>query len=240
MAEIRASTVRQRREEVHATLRCAISFLNLVEERKDCEELKPKPERKIDFRGTRKKRKQSEWCATANKYQVNKKGEAKTHRMEWCAAANQHHCMRCGRSSNKINIPGTCDGPRWLDSDSNHKLKRWRNKHLGGHDMERRVDRHGEAVVWCRKCSGYGRCRLGPKLMNPCKPDKLDTKEHKKHVEHNLELEEGGVPDNRERVNKLKERKCHGKACNIFEGRICEVVGFMALCLKKRRLDQRI
>ena len=48
--------------------------------------------------------------------------------------------------------------------------------HLGGHDMVRRVD-SGEASIWCRKCSGYVRQRMGPKLMNCCKPEKMDTKE---------------------------------------------------------------
>ena len=52
----------------------------------------------------------------------------------------RNRCMRCGRSS-----PG----------DSKHKLKSWVNKHLGRHDMVRTVDRHGEAVIWCRKCSCY-------------------------------------------------------------------------------------
>ena len=41
----------------------------------------------------------------------------------------------------------------------------------------RRVDRHGEASIWCRKCSSYARQRMRPKLMNCCKPEKVDTKE---------------------------------------------------------------
>ena len=44
--------------------------------------------------------------------------------------------------------------------------------------MVRRVDPNGEAQVWCRKCSGYGRCRLEPTLMIRCRPAKIDTKEH--------------------------------------------------------------
>ena len=37
---------------------------------------------------------------------------------------------------------------------------------FGGHDMVRIVDRHGEALIWCRKCTGHARRRMGPKLMN--------------------------------------------------------------------------
>ena len=42
MAEARAKTVQQEREEVYAALQYAASFYCLVEERRDCEELKPK------------------------------------------------------------------------------------------------------------------------------------------------------------------------------------------------------
>ena len=52
-------------------------------------------------------------------------------------------------------------GPRVMDKDFNPKLKRWREAHLGEHDTVRRVDPNGEALVWCRKCSGCARCRLG-------------------------------------------------------------------------------
>ena len=43
MAEARAETVQQEREEIYAALQYAASFHCLVEEWKDCEELKPKP-----------------------------------------------------------------------------------------------------------------------------------------------------------------------------------------------------
>ena len=50
-----------------------------------------------------------------------------------------------------MNMPGTSEGPRWLEKDSNHKLKRWGMARLGGHGMVRRVDPNGEALVWCRE-----------------------------------------------------------------------------------------
>ena len=37
---------------------------------------------------------------------------------------------------------------------------------LGEHGMVIMVDPDGGASVWCRKCSGYALCRLGPNLMN--------------------------------------------------------------------------
>ena len=44
--------------------------------------------------------------------------------------------------------------------------------------MMRRVDRQGEVLIWCRKCSGYARQTMGPKLMSCCKPENLETKEY--------------------------------------------------------------
>ena len=43
VAEARAKTMQQEREEVYADLQCAASFHCLVEDWKDCEELSPKP-----------------------------------------------------------------------------------------------------------------------------------------------------------------------------------------------------
>ena len=146
-----------------------------MEEWRDCEELKPKPKEK--------------WT------HVDKKGEGKKHRTEWSAAANKYNCMRCGRSSNNVNMKGTCEGPKWLGKDSNHKFKRWGKAHLGGHFMLRRVDRHGEALIWCRKSSGDARCRLGPKLMSRCRPEKMDTRGYGKMLKRIVKLEEGRVPD---------------------------------------------
>ena len=80
MAEMRAKTVQQKREEVYAA-----SFHCLVEEWKDCEELKPKPKEKIIF--------------------VDKKSEETKHRTEWCVEANKYRCVRCGRSSKYMKMP---------------------------------------------------------------------------------------------------------------------------------------
>ena len=49
MAEAIAETMQQEREEVCAALQCAASFHCLVEQWKDCEELRPKPKEKLVF-----------------------------------------------------------------------------------------------------------------------------------------------------------------------------------------------
>ena len=64
LAQVRAIAIQQEREEVYAALQYAASFHCLVEEWKDCEELRPKPP-KVGL--------------------GNKKGEAKKHRTEWCS-----------------------------------------------------------------------------------------------------------------------------------------------------------
>ena len=48
-------------------------------------------------------------------------------------------------------------------------VKAHRSSWRSSHDMVRRVDPHGEAFVWCRKCSGYVRCRLGATLRKRCR-----------------------------------------------------------------------
>ena len=71
-------------------------------------------------------------------------------------------------------MSGKCEGPQWLGKDFNHTFGKMGKAQLGGYDMVRRV---GEALVWCRKCSGCPRCRLGPKLMYRCRAEKKDSKE---------------------------------------------------------------
>ena len=68
MADARAETMQWQH---------AASFHCLVEERKDCQELKPTPKEKWTF--------------------VDQQREETKHRTEWCAEADQNRCMRCGR-----------------------------------------------------------------------------------------------------------------------------------------------
>ena len=90
MAQTRAKMVQQEREEVYAALQYAASFHCLVEEWKDCEELKPKPKEKWIF--------------------VENKREETRHQTEWCAEANKYRCMKCGRGSKYMKMKGKCTG----------------------------------------------------------------------------------------------------------------------------------
>ena len=83
----------------------------------------------------------------------------------------------------------------------------WRKRHIGGHDLVRRRDRQGETLIWCRKCSGYARQRIGPKLMNCCRPEQVSTKEHGKMLKRIQILEDGRVPANKAKIGKLKDKK---------------------------------
>ena len=101
MAEVRADTLKQGKEEVYVALQYAASFHCLVEQWKDCEELKPKPKEKLIF--------------------VHTRSGGMKHRTEWCAEANRHRCMRCGRGSKYMKMPGRCNEPKFLSKS----LKKW-------------------------------------------------------------------------------------------------------------------
>ena len=77
--------------------------------------------------------------------------------------------------------------------------KGWR-RHLGGQDLVRRMDRQGEVLMWCRKWSGYVRQRMGPKLMNCCKPEQMGTKEYDKMLKRIQVLEDGRSQPQRQRI----------------------------------------
>ena len=56
---------------------------------KDCEELRPKPKENWSF--------------------VDKRREGMKQRTVWRAEANQYRCMRCGKGSKYMKMPGSCD-----------------------------------------------------------------------------------------------------------------------------------
>ena len=77
---MRAKTTQQEREEKYAALQYAVSIHYLVDEWKDCEELKSKSEEK--------------------RISVDQKKEETKHRTEWFAETNKYRCMRCGKATN--------------------------------------------------------------------------------------------------------------------------------------------
>ena len=74
------------------------------------------------------------------------------------------------------------------------KLGKWRRRHLGGHDLVRRMDRQGEVLTWRRKCSGYARQRMGPKLVNYCRLEPMGTQEYGNMLKRIQVLEDGRAP----------------------------------------------
>ena len=70
-----------------------------------------------------------------------------------------------------------CKGPRWMGLESDPRLRNWRKAHVSGHDVIRRVDPHGEVLICCRTFSGHARSRMGPKLLNRCRPEARHTRE---------------------------------------------------------------
>ena len=86
-AEARAETLQQEREDVYAAFQHAASFHCMIEEWKDCEELRPKPKGKFVF--------------------MEKMSENTRHRTEWCAdaEADKYRCMKCGRGSKYLKMP---------------------------------------------------------------------------------------------------------------------------------------
>ena len=123
--------------------------------------------------------------------------------MEWCAEAGRYRCMRCGRGSKNMKMPGRCTGPKFLSKS----LGKWRRRHLGGHDLVRRMDRQGEVLIWCRKCSGHARQRMGPKLMNCCRPEQMGTKEFGRMLKRLQTLQEGTAPAKETKNGRIDGKK---------------------------------
>ena len=93
------------------------------------------------------------------------------------------------------------------DARKIQKIGIWRKRHLGAHDLVRRMDRQGEVLIWCRKSSGYARQRMGPKFKNCCKWEHVGTKEYGKMFKRFHVLENGRVPAKDARDWKIEGQK---------------------------------
>ena len=71
------------------------------------------------------------------------------------------------------------------------KIWKMGKRHLGGHDLVRKIDKQGEILVRCRKCSGCARQRMGPKMMNRARLEQEGTREHGKMLNKTQFLEDG-------------------------------------------------
>ena len=95
-------------------------------------------------------------------------------------------------------------------------VRKWKKRYLRGHDLVRRVDRQEEVLIWCMKCSGYARQRMGPTLMKCCRSEQVSTKEHGKILKTNS--------DSRRRQGSCQRGKIeYQRLLNRFE-----MEGFMA------------
>ena len=82
----------------------------------------------------------------------------------------------------------------------------------------RKVHPNGEALAWCRKCSGYARCRLGP-----------IADEYGKMLNIILQIPEERVPDRSARGREVEvyKRRVSRKECKRLREEF-EVGGFIA------------
>ena len=131
--------MKQEREEENVALQYAASFHCLVEQWKDCEELRPTPKEK--------------WIL------VDKGRERLKHRTEWCAEANRYRCMRCGKGSKYMKMPGKCDGPKFLSK----RLEKWGRRHLGGDDLVQKNGQPGKNFHMVQKVFGICEAKNGTK-----------------------------------------------------------------------------
>ena len=104
-----------------------------------------------------------------------------------------------------MKMPGDrCTGSKFLTK----RLENWENDSwVGGHDLVRRTDRHGEVLIWRRKCSGFARQRMGPKLLNCCKPERMDTKECGNMLKRIQILEDGESQPRRQKIGGSKGQR---------------------------------
>ena len=79
----------------------------------------------------------------------------------------------------------------------------------------RRMDRQGEVLIWCRKCSGYARQRMGPKLMSCCRPEQMDTKEFGKMVKRIQTWRKEESQPKRQKIGKSREKRKELRERNI-------------------------
>ena len=131
-------------------------------------------------------------------------------------------------------MKGTCHGFKWMGKAFNKPLKKWNNRHNGGHDL----DTNGRILVWCRKCSGYTGVKLGRKLLDGYQPF---VEENKKNIcwKEIQKLDGGQVPGG-------KELRIEGKKMRVTEKEFERLEEYLHLSwrpasygTKKKRCEER-
>ena len=84
-------------------------------------------------------------------------------------------------------------------------------RHLGDHDSVRRMDKQGEVLIGAENARVM-RERMGPKLMNGCKPEQVGTKEYGKMLKRIQIFEDGRVLDEEATNWKMEQKE------NYWEG----------------------
>ena len=169
----------------------------MVEEWKDCKELRPKPKEKWTY--------------------VSEKGKAKKHRTEWCAAAIKYRCLRCGRSSNNLKMQGTCGRPTWLREVSKHKLGRWVKTLLGGEKSGSKW----RGFNLAQKVFGLYAAKTRTKIDESMQADEHGHERVWEHMKSNLNPRRGRVPAKNARGWKIEgQKKCYQEGMQKASGRV--------------------
>ena len=88
---------------------------------------------------------------------VDKKSEETKHRTEWCAEADRYR--------EDVQDQNLCQKVWKLGEGAIWEVMTWSEEWT----------EEGEVFLWCRKCSGYARQRMGPKLVNCCRREQMGT-----------------------------------------------------------------
>ena len=90
-----------------------------------------------------------------------------------------------------------------------------------GHDMGGRVDPHGEALVWCMKCSELYAVPSGTETFEPLQAGKERHGKVRKNVENHPQARRGkGARQERGRMESRRGKKSHWDRVQEAEGGI--------------------
>ena len=80
-----------------------------------------------------------------------------------------------------MKMKGMCTGPKYEAK----KLGRWRKRHMGGHDMVRRMDRQAEVLIWVWEMLWFWATKNGTQIDELLQAGASEHKRVWNHVETN-------------------------------------------------------